>query len=145
MYARRDGIPISILPDELHGLDDAELAKYGFYHVRESLPEGYSPDQGALTTEGAEFGFDPDGAIPVVTMEWAVRPFTEDEVRARKDAHNAPILDELAVLDAKRIRPLTDVALGVGDVVGEDGKTSRQRLIDLEAEAEVLRLKIRGP
>lgn len=57
-------------------------------------------------------------------------------------AINATILAELATLDLKRSRPLTDIALGNGDFADPTGKTARQRLGEIEAAAAELRVRL---
>lgn len=51
---------------------------------------------------------------------------------------------QLAALDARRVRPLADVALGNGNVADEQGKTPVQRLTEIEAEAQPLREELAG-
>lgn len=142
MYARKDGVPLSMLPDDLVGADDAMLVEHGIYHIRESVPKDYDSNTQRLTMNGAIVGFDDDAPIPVVTLLWGVRPLTDEEEKNKKEVINGPTLEALTKLDSKRIRPLTDIALGVGDIVGSDGKTPRQRLIELEDEAKALRKQL---
>lgn len=92
--------------------------------------------------------------VDLETAEVVVEQVDESELAARRSAfeagrpererqaHNAAIQVRLAEIDTKRSRPLSDIALGNGDLVDAHGKTPRQRLAQYEAEADALRSEL---
>lgn len=65
---------------------------------------------------------------------------TEAEIEAERVAN---IKANLAALDLLKVRPLTDIALGNGDIAsGTDNKTPRERLAVIEAQAVAYRAQI---
>lgn len=67
----------------------------------------------------------------------------KDVVDYLKSQEEPSVLQQLATLDAKRIRAISDVILGTGDVKTGNGKTPKQILVDIEVAANVLRKKIK--
>lgn len=48
----------------------------------------------------------------------------------------------LSEIDKRKARPMSDILLGNGDVVDASGVTPRQRLAELESEAQELRARL---
>lgn len=71
---------------------------------------------------------------------------TPEQIEASADADKANLLaaikSQLADIDTKKIRPVGDILLGNGDIPDNYGKTPKQRLAELEAQASVLRSQL---
>lgn len=67
-------------------------------------------------------------------------PFLTDRVFTKAE-QNAPILAQLDIIDSNKIRCISDISMGNGDVVS-GGSTPNQRLASFEAQAATLRAQL---
>lgn len=66
-----------------------------------------------------------------------------DSVVLTTQEHNDAIYAQIDALELSTLRSLRDSARGNGSVPGQGGVTPRQRLDDIEAQIEALRLQLR--
>ncbi|CCG07925.1 hypothetical protein [Pararhodospirillum photometricum] len=138
MYATAKGAIIEALPPDLADSSDDTLAGHGIYHVRESTLASFDSATQALTMDGAAWGYDESGSLPVITLAWAVRSLTEAELLARARARRPEIVRRLHEIDAASIRPARAVAAALAQGSAPD-PADVAKVAALDAEAQALR------